>query len=809
MNYRNIKKEPNRKINPQSGFSKKLADQKIFYLLIFMALLFFLIILKLIQVNVIRGEELTRQALNQLTKSEVLQAGRGKIYDRNKKELAINISRGTCYYNMNFGKEKYKNAAELNKFKKEVVKKDSQKIAKVLDLDPIELQAKLKGDKMVKLSTGLSREKTLQLRDLNIPNLSVEDINSRLYPYNDMAANLIGFTDEEGQGQYGIESRYDEEITGIAGKNVSIKNNFMTKIPLTDEQNFAPKEGLCPVLSLDVSIQQFAEEAARKAKEEHSAEEVSIIVQDTKTSEILAMADSDSFDLNNPKDAINEEQEESWEDLTKEEQIDEWFKNWNNFCVSSQYEPGSTFKLITAAAALEEATTSPNKHYTCPGSIDIGIKITCTDKSPGDKTMTEAMAQSCNISLVKIGRELGPEKFYKYLKAFGFGSKTGIDLPAEASGSIPGSDEDISLVKLATMSYGHGVAVTPIQLINAVSAIANGGKLNVPRVVERLEDENGNIIEKYKTVSERQVISEETSDTMKKIMREVVENGTAKLAKIDGYKVGGKTGTANVVAKDGKGYEQNAYISSFVGVAPLDDPQITVLVIVQKPKGDFFASTVAVPAAREVMEKSLEYLKIPKTESVDEKNENKISVPNVRNLLLSDAGKAIIDLGLKFNTNSDDITDISTVIRQNPSPGMTVAEGSIIDLFVDNNNSKAKTMPSLIGKKDDELEKILKLLKIDYNINGRGEVVSQSISPGSKLKEESFLELTMSIKDRENLEEENSQENINNSNNIDNNQKNDKKDKVKKSEKKDSSKKKKNKGKSNKNTEIKNNKENN
>lgn len=450
MNYKNIKKEPNRKINPQNGFSKKLADQKIFYLLIFMALLFFLIILKLIQVNVIRGEDLTRQALNQLTKSEVLQAGRGKIYDRNKKELAINISRGTCYYNMNFGKEKYKNAAELNKFKKEVVKKDSQKIAKVLDLDPIELQAKLKGDKMIKIATGLSREKTLQLRDLNIPNLSVDDISSRLYPYNNMAANLIGFIDEEGQGQYGIESRYDEEITGIAGKNVSIKNNFMTRIPLTDEQNFAPKEGLCPVLSLDVSIQQFAEEAARKAKEEHSAEEVSIIVQDTKTSEILAMADSNSFDLNNPKEAIDEEQEKSWEDLTKEEQIDEWFKNWNNFCVSSQYEPGSTFKLITAAAALEEATTSPNKHYTCPGVIDVGIKITCTDKSPGDKTMTQAMAQSCNISLVKIGRELGAKKFYKYIKAFGFGSRTGIDLPAEASGSIPSSADDISLVKLAT-----------------------------------------------------------------------------------------------------------------------------------------------------------------------------------------------------------------------------------------------------------------------------------------------------------------------------------------------------------------------
>ncbi|WP_138159321.1 penicillin-binding transpeptidase domain-containing protein [Peptoniphilus catoniae] len=744
MNIRGKRKEP------KSGtfFNKKseLANSKILLLLLFMALLFIAIIVKLLYINVVQGEELTRRALNQLTRTETVKADRGIIYDKNKKEMAINVTRGNAYYNMNFDREKFKNTAQFNSYVKKTTEEDAKKIAAVLEVNPEEILKHLKGDKTVKIAGNLSREQTLELRSLGIAKLSIEDVVKRFYPYGNMASNLIGFTDDEGNGQYGIESKYDEELSGIPGKNISIKNNNMAQIPLTDEQNFAPKEGLYPVLTLDTTIQQFAEEAAENAKVNQNAKKVSIIVQDTITGEILAMANSDSFDLNNPKEPVEEDQVESWEEMTDEEKKEKWFSNWNNICVSSQYEPGSTFKLITAAAALEENTTNPNKEYTCNGSIDIGIKITCTAKNLGSKSMAQALAESCNVSFVKIGQELGKERFYKYLKAFGFGSKTGIDLPAEAIGIVPESADEISSVRLGTMSYGHGVAVTPIQLINAVSAIANGGKLNVPRVVDRLEDKNGNVITKTKTQTMRQVISESTSDTMKELMKKVVDEGTGKLAKIDGYQVGGKTGTANIPKKNGRGYEENKYISSFIGVAPLNDPKLTVLVIVEEPKGDFFASTVAVPAAREVMSKTLKYLNVPPTEQVDEKTEkNQITVPNVRNLLLSDAGKSLVDLGLTFNTNSDNITDVSTVIRQNPSPGIVVTEGSIVDLYVEDNDKDTKVMPNLVGKKDKDLDSILNALDLEYKVLGSGEVLSQSVKPGSKIEKSSLVEFMMSV----------------------------------------------------------------
>ncbi len=759
MKFRYNAKEPIREDSSQKN-TGKVIDSKILLLLLFMALLFIAIVVKLLYINIAQGEELTRKALNQLTRTEIVQADRGIIYDRNKRELAVNVTKGNAYYNMNFDREGYKTTAEFNEHVEETVEEDSKKIAAVLEVEQSTIKDLLKGKKIVRIATNLSREKALELRDLKISNLSVEDVTRRFYPYNGMASNLIGFVNDEGTGAYGIEAKYDEEMSGIAGKNISIKNNLMNQIPLTDEQNFAPKEGLNPVLTIDESIQHFAERAAEDARANHSAKKVSIIVQDTMTSEILAMAISQSYDLNNPKEPASDEQRELWASLGEKEVTEEWFRNWNNICVSSQYEPGSTFKLVTAAAAIEENTTNPQKEYTCPGVIDVGIKIKCTSQNRGGKSMEQAMAESCNITFVKIGQELGREKFLKYLRSFGFGSKTGIDLPAEAKGTIPEGIEAISGARLATMSYGHGVAVTPIQLINAVSAIANGGNLNEPRVVDRFEDRNGNVIQKFKTTTLRKVVSESTSEVMKKLMKKVVEEGTGKRAQIPGYQVGGKTGTANVVSKDGIGYEEDSYISSFVGVAPLNDPKITVLVIVEEPKGDFFASTVAVPAAKTVIADTLKYMEVPKTEEInEEESAGQVTVPNVRNLLLSDAGKALVDLGLTFNTNSDNITDVSTVMRQNPSAGVTVEAGSIIDLYINENDGDEKVMPNLVGKKANDLEGILKDLNIKYNILGKGEVISQSIKPGSKFDETSVLELRMSIEEtvEENTEDTNTE----------------------------------------------------
>ena len=369
--------------------------------------------------------------------------------------------------------------------------------------------------------------------------------------------------------------------------------------------------------------------------------------------------------------------------------------------------------------------------------------------------MAQALEQSCNVSFVRIGLELGRVNFLRYIKAYGFGQRTGIELNGEASGLIPSSPDSISDVRLATMSYGHGIAVTPIQLINAVSAISNGGYLNRPRIVKEVVDENDNVIEKKDKSVLRRVISKETSDTMRILMERVVKNGTGKRAQVPGYRIGGKTGTAKIVKKDGTGYE-DAYIASFIGVAPIQDPRITVLVILKNPKGEILGSTVAAPVGGQIMDRILNYLKVPKTEEVKDDKKELVSIPDVTGKLIEDGGKCLIEKGLRFNTNINDIKDTAVIVGQNPSQGVDVPYGSIVDLAIENNNQEKITMPDLSGKSKREIESILNKLKLEYNIKGDGYFISQSPAKGEKLDKDELVEIVLedlgdsSAKDDEN-----------------------------------------------------------
>ncbi|MDO5715144.1 MAG: penicillin-binding transpeptidase domain-containing protein [Tissierellia bacterium] len=715
-------------------------DGFIRFFLLLLAFLFAIIIFRLIYIQVVQSEELTRQALNQLTKTEVISSDRGIIYDRNNKELAINISKANVYYNMTALRQKKKERdEEFKKRKRETFKLISKELGKILNIPPQDILDKLEGDRFVRLASNIDRRQAMAIRELNIYGISVDDVIRRYYPFNNLAAHLIGFTNDENIGQYGIEASFDEELSGIPGKNVALKDNVYNRIPLTEEENFAPKDGYAVKLTMDSNIQQFAENAALKALEINEADSVSVIVQDTVSGEILAMTNKWDYDLNHPKEPINEKQKEEWYHLSGQEKSDLWFKNWRNFCINDQYEPGSTFKLITAAAALEQDTTSPNKTYTCPGVITIapGVNLGCTSKVQGKKTMAEAVEQSCNISFIRIGQELGRENFLKYIKAFGFGKKTGIELNGEAIGQIPETAEEIGKVKLATMSYGHGIAVTPIQLINAASAIANGGYLNTPRVVKEIDDVRGNVIEKFKTETKRKVISEQTSDTMKNLMERVVLNGTGKRSHVSGYRVGGKSGTAKIPGKSG-GYKE-AYISSFIGVAPINDPKLTVLVIVNNPKGEILGGSIAAPVSGEILENSLNYLGIPKTEDESQEKKEMVEVPDVYGLLLEDAGKQIIHGELKFNTESSKVSDYAVVTGQNPSAGAYIEKGSIVDLAINNNDSDTMIMPNLSGKTKKEIEAVLNSMKVEYNIKGDRGFISQSPEAGQKITRKSRI----------------------------------------------------------------------
>ena len=662
--------------------------------------------------------------------------------------------------------------------KEKLYDEDAKTISDVTGIDYDEIRSKMEGDKVVRLATNIERGKAQELKDLrlqiikenkekkdnkksNLIPMSIDDVTRRLYPFNNLASYVIGFTNDENVGQYGIEASFDEELSGISGKNVSLKDNASNKIPLTDEETYAPKEGYSVVLSIDSNIQQFAETAALHAKKENMADKVSIIVQDTMTGEILAMTTKDDYNLNDPRAPLNEKQEEEWDKLSEEEKMDILYDNWRDFNVNDQYEPGSIFKLITAAAAIEENTAQPDSQYVCNGAMVMGnSRLTCTSRTRGKKTLAKGIEESCNMTMIQVGQDLGAEKFLKYIKAFGFGKKTGIELYGESIGIVPRSYKDISKVNLATMSYGHSIAVSPLQLINAVSAISNGGYLNKPTLIKEMVDANGNVIDRKRTELRRRVISEETSDKMKMMMRRVVENGTGKRAQVPGYIVGGKSGTANIATPTGY---LEAYNSSFVGVAPLNDPRLTVLVVINNPKGGILGSVVAAPVVQDVLEKSLNYMKIQKTEEVDEKDEF-ISVPNVGGLLLEDAGKILIDSGLRFNNNSENVLPYSVVTNQSPSAGSYVLKDTIIDLAVNDKDSGILIMPDLSKKTRKESQSILNSMNLEYNIKGNGDFISQSPRPGQKLSGNESVTLNYSKIDQENISDE-TNKNTNNSSN--------------------------------------------
>lgn len=734
----------------KNGFKSKTnnANRFIFVFFIFLAFLFVILIAKLLWIQIVQSEELTIAALNQLTKTEVINSNRGIIYDRNKKEMAINITKCNVFYDMDYLKErKDESESDFKNRKEKLYDEDAKTISDVTGIDYDEIRSKMEGDKVVRLATNIERGKAQELKDLrlqiikenkekkdnkksNLIPMSIDDVTRRLYPFNNLASYVIGFTNDENVGQYGIEASFDEELSGISGKNVSLKDNASNKIPLTDEETYAPKEGYSVVLSIDSNIQQFAETAALHAKKENMADKVSIIVQDTMTGEILAMTTKDDYNLNDPRAPLNEKQEEEWDKLSEEEKMDILYDNWRDFNVNDRYEPGSIFKLITAAAAIEENTAQPDSQYVCNGAMVMGnSRLTCTSRTRGKKTLAKGIEESCNMTMIQVGQDLGAEKFLKYIKAFGFGKKTGIELYGESIGIVPRSYKDISKVNLATMSYGHSIAVSPIQLINAVSAISNGGFLNKPTLIKEIVDANGNVIERKRPELRRRVISEETSDKMKMMMRRVVEKGTGQRAQVPGYIVGGKSGTANIATPTGY---LEAYNSSFVGVAPLNDPRLTVLVVINNPKGGILGSVVAAPVVQDVLEKSLNYMKIQKTEEVDEKDEF-ISVPNVGGLLLEDAGKILIDSGLRFNNNSENVLPYSVVTNQSPSAGSYVLKDTIVDLAVNDKDSGLLIMPDLSKKTRKESQSILNSMNLEYNIKGNGDFISQSPRPGQKL----------------------------------------------------------------------------
>jgi stage V sporulation protein D (sporulation-specific penicillin-binding protein) len=453
-------------------------------------------------------------------------------------------------------------------------------------------------------------------------------------------------------------------------------------LPGSDTKYYEPEDGLNLVLTLDEVIQHFAEKAVENAVIENKAKRVTAIVMDPKTGDILAMTSKPDFDNNDPR-KVPAELLDKWDTLSQKEQYDALYKIWRNPAISDSYEPGSTFKVITSSAGLEENVVKPDDHFYDPGYIMVaGRRIKCwrSHNPHGDQTFAEGVKNSCNPVFVEVGQRLGKEKLYKYIRAFGFGAITNIKLPGEAGGIVRGLGS-IGPVELANNAFGQGISVTPIQLITAFSAVANNGYLMEPRIAKKVIDDEGKTVHEFESRIVRQVISGETAATMRQILEFAIAPTAASY--IPGYKVAGKTGTAQKA--EGGIYVQGKFVSSFCGFAPANDPKIAVLVVIDEPGGaQHFGGVIAAPVAKSIIYDTLRYLDVkPQYTEEEQKLMQKplVKVPEVRNMPLKDAIKELAKSKLKYSVDTEFEHNMESVILdQTPKPGADINEGSIIIL---------------------------------------------------------------------------------------------------------------------------------
>lgn len=679
--------------------------------------------LRLGYLQIINSKELRKGALDQWTKSINIRPKRGIIYDRNGKKLAVSVNAFTVWATPADVKNP-KETAEL--------------LAQILDLEKDTVLEKItKRQKDVKIKQWINRDEANELRKLNFSGISVIEDSKRYYPNGNFASYILGFNDIDNNGLYGVEKTFNHYLTGTPGKWMKMTDAYNRQLPYDGERIYDPKDGLSISLTIDETIQFLIEKAAQQALIDTKAKNVSVIVMEPNSGDILGMSIKPDFDPNNPREPLDPLLKEEWGTLPSDELEKKWFELWRNFTISDIYEPGSTFKIITAAAALEENTTNLDSTYFCSGFFrEIkGEVLKCARwyRPHGSQTLREAMNNSCNVAFINIGRQLGKENFLKYVKAFGFGQKTGIDLLGEQLGLIPGKVENIKDINLATMSYGHGIAITPIQLLNAASAISNGGNLMKPRLVKDLIDSEGNIIKSFEPEVIRKVVSEKTSETMLSLMETVVTDGSGSRAYVPGYRVGGKTGTAQKVI-DGI-YAQGKYIGSFLAVAPIDDPKVAILVIVDEPSGQYYGGSTAAPVAKSILEDIFNYYEIPPqyTDKDEDESLGIVILPDVRNKAVEEAGKILSNLGLRYTTEYIDIKENSKILDQFPQPGAEVEKGSIIDLYVDIKPISKLTMPYLVGKTKNEVISILDDMNLQYTLNGQGLASSQDPTPGMEI----------------------------------------------------------------------------
>ena len=683
------------------GTTVKMWRRTLIVLIVMVALGFGLIVVSLIRLQLVDGAELQKAAVDQQLRDTTISAQRGTIYDRNMKPLAQSATVWKVVLA----------PAYIDKDDETLRRKLSTGLADILGLDAEDIYKRTEGTSYydvlkTKVETDVKDRLVQFIEENDLGNtIQLQEDYKRYYPFGSFASTILGFTGTDGQGLAGLEAYYDEYLSGTAGRLVTAKNAVGTDMPFQYEQKVEAQDGYNLVLTIDEVVQHYLEQALEEGVENNKVENRATgIVMNVKTGEIVAMAVKGDYDPNNPFVIADEEERARIAELPEEEQQEATSAalqaQWRNKAVSDTYYPGSVFKMVTLSMALEENVATEETTFTCTGSyvpVQGERAINCHNTSGhGTQTLVQGTMNSCNPFFIYLGQLLGTETFFDYFEAFGFTQKTGIDLPGEASTKGLYHDRDMSLMDLAVESFGQNFSITPIQMITACAAIANGGYLVQPHVVSQIVDNDGNIIKTADTTVKRQVISEETSKRVSKILQENATSGTAKTGYVAGYRIAGKTGTSEKVGADGKVGSDNKYIASYCGFAPADDPQYAVLVFFDEPTGDsYYGGAVAGPVFAKIMEEILPYLNVETKYTEDEAGSVGVSAPNVIGKTVSEATNELTNSGLKILVKGSG----DTVIAQTPDPGSSVPSGGTVVVYTDEASmNQTVTVPNFTNR---------------------------------------------------------------------------------------------------------------
>ncbi|MDK0826925.1 stage V sporulation protein D [Clostridium perfringens] len=706
----------------------KLNEGRVLAFLLAIVILFLALSGRLLYISIFRSKDYKAMAEEQWTNEIQIDARRGRILDRNNRELAVTAN-------------VFRVDLDLITLRKYIDKKDTDNIeiakllAEALEMDEEKVLSRIEltypsGNpaNSATLIRRIEKEKADKVKELDINGVIVSEDTKRYYPNGDFLSHTLGTTNADGEGLSGLELYYNEELMGIPGVRVSEVSGNSTSNPYSETSFTPPVDGKDMTLTIDENIQYFVEKVAEDALNKHNADSVSIAVMNPNNGEILGMVNKPGFNPNNPY--------EGSESFKGKDESAKLQNMWRNIIVSDSFEPGSIFKIITSIAAIEENIAGKDEVYYCDGSLNVaGKNIKCWKSGGhGVQNFNQTLENSCNVAFMEMGAKLGAEKLNEYIKLFGFGTQSGIDLPGETTGIVLPNDK-IGPVELATISFGQTDSASSVQMMAAMNTIANGGTWIQPHIMKELSHKDGNgtkiIDEVFVPKIQENIVDEKSTMRVKEALESTVSKGSSKDAGIEGIKVAGKTGTAEKVDPETGTYGAG-YIASFAGFAPYDNPQVSLIVIIDNPKnGEHFGGIVAAPFAGELFNNIFNYISLNEGQ-LDAKDESVI-IPDLRGDKVTSAEKTLNELGINCVIEGDG-TFVTSVT---PIPGYKVKKGDSITLYAGSRfdrNEKEIVVPDFRKLNKEEAEEILKSLGLKGEFEGEGEIKEQSISAGEIIK---------------------------------------------------------------------------